>query len=252
MKPLLLDTGPIIAFLDRGDPHHEWVWPRFAEVSGPLVTTGAVVTEATFFLQHARNGELIGRWLKQIGLVHDFKAKPVAEGAREYRARIKVSPRSEWVSVPDVGFGISQFMPVLMQCFYAPPHSIIVIEQPELHLHPAVQQNLADLFIEVIRSREDGENRGIQLIVESHSEHFLTRLLRRIAEDKISQEEVAAYFFSQNQLGTHEAIPLEVDSYGNVRNWPPNFFGDAFGDVAARQKAGLERRQKLRNREITQ
>jgi predicted ATPase len=193
--------------------------------------------------------EVIGRWLKEIGLVHDFEAKPVSKGAREYRARVKVSPRSEWVSVPDVGFGVSQFMPVLVQCFYAPANSVVVIEQPELHLHPLVQQNLADLFIEVIQSRENGRERNIQLIIESHSEHFLGRLQRRIAEEKIGSEAVAAYFFSQNQSGTHEATPLEVDPYGNIRNWPKNFFGDAFGDVAERQKAGLNRRKQLNTEE---
>lgn len=56
MSPLILDTGPLVALLDRRDPHHEWVSPRFAKVSGPLVTTGAVVTEATFLLQHVRDG----------------------------------------------------------------------------------------------------------------------------------------------------------------------------------------------------
>lgn len=193
--------------------------------------------------------EMVGRWLKQIGLVYDFEAKPVAQGTREYRARVKVSPRSAWVSVPDVGFGISQFMPVLVQCFYAPANSVVVIEQPELHLHPAIQQNLADLFIEVIQSREGNAKRNIQLIIESHSEHFLGRLQRRIAEEKISQDDVAGYFFSQNQAGTHEAKRLEVDLFGNIRNWPPNFFGDSFGDAAGRQKAGIELRKKLKNSE---
>lgn len=56
MNPLILDTGPIVALLDRKDPYHEWVAPRFAKVSGPLVTTGAVVTEATFFMQNVREG----------------------------------------------------------------------------------------------------------------------------------------------------------------------------------------------------
>ena len=99
----------------------------------------------------------------------------------------------------------------------------------------------------MIQSREDGEKRNIQLIIESHSEHFLGRLQRRIAEEKISPNDVAAYFLSQNQAGKHEAKPLEVDPYGNIRNWPPNFFGDSFGDVAQRQKIGLERRKRLKN-----
>ena len=56
MKPLLLDTGPLVALLDRSDPYHDWVKPRFGSITGPLVTSGAVVTEATFCLQHVRDG----------------------------------------------------------------------------------------------------------------------------------------------------------------------------------------------------
>lgn len=56
MMPLLLDTGPIVAILDRRDPYHEWVLPRFQALQGKLVTTGAVVTEAAFFLQDVRDG----------------------------------------------------------------------------------------------------------------------------------------------------------------------------------------------------
>lgn len=186
--------------------------------------------------------KIIGRWLKEIGLIHDFKAESISPGAREYRGQVKVGSQSQWVDLPDVGFGISQFMPILVECFYAPRDSIIVIEQPELHLHPSIQQNLADLLIEVIQSREDGEPRNIQLLIESHSEHFLNRLQRRIAEQKIESSEVASYFFSQSNTGKLKATPLEVDSYGNIANWPENFFGDSFTDVVERQKAGLKRR----------
>lgn len=56
MNPLLLDTGPVVALLDRNDSHHDWIRPRISMVTGPLVTTGAVVTEATFFLQNAKGG----------------------------------------------------------------------------------------------------------------------------------------------------------------------------------------------------
>lgn len=246
----------------RAHPRRQYIWsgetPPDVGIEGEnwmsayLSSAGRMISPG-MGPQKAKNArpfwEIIGRWMKDIGLVYDFEAKPVAKGAREYRVQVKVNPRAEWVSVPDVGFGVSQFMPVLVQCFYAPANSIIVIEQPELHLHPAIQQNLADLLIEVIQSREDGKSRNIQLIIESHSEHFLGRLQRRIAEEKIRPNDVAAYFFSQNQAGKHEARPLEVDRYGNIGNWPPNFFGDSFGDVAERQKTGQERRKKLKNQE---
>lgn len=56
MKPIILDTGPIVALLDKKDPCHDWVVPKFNQLRGRLVTSGAVVTEATFFLQDARDG----------------------------------------------------------------------------------------------------------------------------------------------------------------------------------------------------
>ena len=136
--------------------------------------------------------EVIGFWLKQMGLIDSFEVKPVAPKRREYEVLVKTPGTRKVVNITDVGFGVSQFLPVLVQCFFAPPGSIIVIEQPEIHLHPAAQAWLADLFIEVIRSWEHGSRRDVQLVVESHSEHFLRRLQRRIAEKSFSNDEVAA------------------------------------------------------------
>ncbi len=235
--------GPV-----RASPRRQYIWS--GETPPDVGSEGENWLSAYLSSADRRIGpeatpfqEVAGRWLEEIGLVHGFQAQPVAKGAREYRARVKTGPRSEWVSIPDAGFGVSQFMPVLVQCLYAPAHSIVVVEQPELHLHPAVQQNLADLFVEVVQSRENGRERQIQLIVESHSEHFLGRLQRRIAEERIAADDVAAYFLSQSPSGAQVATPLEVDPFGNIRNWPRNFFGDAFGDAAERQRAGLLRRR---------
>ena len=62
------------------------------------------------------------------------------------------------------------------------------MEQPEIHLHPNAQSALADVMIDVINSRENGADRNIQLIIETHSEHFLRRLQRRIAEDVVHKK----------------------------------------------------------------
>ena len=175
-------------------------------------------------------------------LILSFRVEPI-ESTRDYRVQVQVSEHSAPVSIHDVGFGVSQILPVLVECFYAPPDSTIVIEQPELHLHPAVQQGLADLFVEVIRSRENGKDRGIQLIVESHSEHFLRRLQRRIAEHKtVTKDDVAAYFCSSGKEAL-EIQALKLDLYGSITNWPKDFFGDPITDVAEMQKAGIRRRR---------
>jgi predicted ATPase len=126
---------------------------------------------------------------------------------------------------------------VIVQSYYASPHSTVIFEQPEIHLHPRVQADLADLFVDVARARK------VQFIVESHSEHFLRRLQRRVAEGElISNEEVALYTCDID--GGHSTIQeLKVDEYGNIANWPKDFFGDEMGDLAAMTLAGLRRQE---------
>ena len=79
------------------------------------------------------------------------------------------------------------------------------------------------------------------MIIETHSEHFLRRLQRRIAEDVIPQEKVSAYFANIAKMpATLE--PLEIDTFGNILNWPENFFGDDMGDITAQAKAAMKKR----------
>jgi predicted ATPase len=145
------------------------------------------------------------------------------------------------VDLPDVGFGISQVLPVLVQCFYAPSGSIILMEQPEIHLHPSAQSALADVMIDAINSRENGADRNIQVVLETHSEHFLRRLQRRIAEDAVPQKKISAYFANITKApATLE--PLQIDLFGNIQNWPENFFGDEMGDITEQSKAAMEKR----------
>jgi predicted ATPase len=184
--------------------------------------------------------ELVAAWLKQMDLLDSFEARTIAEHRKEYEVMVKTKGSAEEVNLTDVGFGISQVLPVVVSCFYAAPHSTILMEQPELHLHPAVQSEMADLFVEAIHSRQQGEDRGIQFIIESHSEHFLHRLQRRIAEEGLKKEEVALYF-CETVLGGSALHPLEVDLFGNITNWPKDFFGDDMSDLVAMTEAAARR-----------
>jgi len=166
---------------------------------------------------------------------------PISEQRREYEVKIRTRGSRDWVDIPDVGFGISQVLPVLVQCFYAPAGSIILMEQPEIHLHPSAQSALADAMIDVINSRENGVNRNIQLIIETHSEHFLRRLQRRISEDTVSPEKVSIYFANISKTPA-KLEPLQIDTFGNIQNWPDNFFGDEMLDITEQAKAGMKKR----------
>ena len=173
---------------------------------------------------------MVAEWLKRLEVIESFAVLPIGRGRDEYEVRVRAPGSGQEVLLTDVGFGVSQVLPVVTQCFYSAPGSTLILEQPEIHLHPAVQAGLADLFIEAAAMREDGAPRNLQFIVESHSEHLLRRLLRRIAEAAVSPEEVAAYFV---RSGPTASIlePLDVDELGNVRNWPKNFFGDQTTDI---------------------
>lgn len=186
--------------------------------------------------------QFIAKWLKDLGIIHDFSVKPVAKGRKEYEVLIKTHPKSSEVKITDVGFGVSQVLPALILAFYCKPDSTVWMEQPETHLHPQVQAELADVFISAVQACENGNDRNIQLIIESHSEHFLNRLQRRIAEGLISPDDVAVYFCKRATDKT-ELEPLQLNMFGDIENWPDNFFGDDMADITARTLAAIEKRK---------
>jgi len=189
-----------------------------------------------------RFDEFIARWLKDLGVISSFEVKPLAEGRTEYEVLVRTQKSSAEVKLTDVGFGVSQVLPALVQAFYAPENSTIWMEQPEIHLHPKVQANLADTFISAIKSYEDSSPRNLQLIIESHSEHLLTRLQLRVAEGSLDPEDVAIYFVNEGRDGAN-LEPLRITLYGDIENWPENFFGDEMADIVARTKAAIERQR---------
>ncbi len=241
-------VGPL-----REDPE------RFYQFSGEVpsdvgqrgqLSVNAMLAAAGRNISRAKNKKaepfqaLIARWLKHMGLIEEFRVAPIAEGRKEYEVRIRIQAGGSEVLITDVGFGVSQVLPVLVQCFYVPPNSTILFEQPEIHLHPSVQSHLADLFIEAIHAREEGNPRNTQLIVESHSEHLIRRLQRRIAEEELKPEEVAIYFVSQKK-GVSKIEALQIDEFGNISNWPENFFGNEFEDVSAMALKTIDRKKRM-------
>lgn len=206
-----------------------------AQNEGRMLNRGPRMSRQSF-------AEFVAGWLKDLGVIHSFVVKPVAEGRKEYEVLVKTHVKAPEVKITDVGFGVSQVLPVLVQAFYCPPNSTVWMEQPEIHLHPQVQAELADVFISAIRSRENGNARNVQLIVESHSEHFLNRLQRRIAEGEITPNDVAIYFCKRAGSAT-ELEPLVVNLCGDIENWPENFFGNEMADLTARTLAAMNRQQ---------
>ena len=184
--------------------------------------------------------EFIAGQLQRLGVIQRFAVSPVAEGRKDYEVLVSTGTGGAEVKLTDVGVGVSQVLPALVQAFYCPPNSTVWMEQPEIHLHPQVQAELADVFIAAIHAREEGKPRDVQLVIESHSEHFLTRLQRRVAEGTVKPAEVAIYFASPGANGAH-LEPLRLTEDGDIENWPDNFFGDDMADLTARVEAAARR-----------
>ena len=179
--------------------------------------------------------EMIAYWLQELGLIREFEIKEIARGSNLYRAKVKTSTGAATTSLTDVGFGVSQVLPVLVLLYYVPEGSTVLMEQPEIHLHPAVQSDLADVMLNVAVVR------NVQIIVESHSEHLMRRLQRRVAEEKMASEDVKLYFVSSKR-GKAQVSDLLLNEWGEIENWPENFFGDEMGEIAAISEASLKRR----------
>jgi predicted ATPase len=137
------------------------------------------------------------------------------------------------VAPSDVGVGISQMIPVIVGCLRS-QQGILAIEQPELHVHPAIQVGLGDLFIRAVQTSESIVGAGKTLLVETHSEHIMLRLLRRIRETTendvppgligLSPNDLAVIYVETSENGVRFR-PLRVDSEGEfIDRWPKGFF----------------------------
>ena len=152
--------------------------------------------------------------------------------------QLGASKQNEAVTIADVGFGVSQLLPILVLGLRSHESSLLLLEQPEIHLHPKLQANLADFLLTLAEQ-------GRRLIVETHSDHFINRLRRRIAEDPTDElrDKVNILFVRPPIQGTGATIEsLRVDPFGVIENWPPGFLPEAADEAEAILLAGLAKR----------
>lgn len=229
----------------RVRPQRDYVWTgtRPLDVGPAGERTIEAIVAATAANDRRRLGpgkhsrplqEIVAHWLQHLGLIDGFKVKEVVPGSNRWMAEICVSKGSPLVPLTDVGTGVSQVLPVITLLQYVPEGSTVLLEQPEIHLHPLAQAGLADVIINAALHRK------VQVVLESHSEHLLLRLQRRIAEECIKSDQVQLYF-ATSEKGTSRLDPLRLDEYGNIANWPVKFMGDAFAETAEAELARLDR-----------
>lgn len=165
--------------------------------------------------------EKVNGWLKHFQISIDVHI------LEEAIHKLKVYQNALELDITDVGFGISQILPVIVQGFFTAAGSLTMVEQPEVHLHPKMQADLADLFIDIaLPLQPNRRERACQkyLLIETHSEYLLKRLRRRIADKTISADDVAIYYIGQKRNNQSTISAIDIGRTG-LFEWPEEFYG---------------------------
>ena len=195
-------------------------------------------------------GEEVNYWTSQMGF-GEVSCTPNKDNypglvtAKVIRNDGEIAIRND---LTDVGFGISQVFPILVGGLEMPIGSTMFIEQPEVHLHPGMQGDLADYFIATALA-------GKQYVIETHSDHIINRLVRRIVEDGLDGEAlgladlVQIYFVEKGDDDETVFTQIEVDGESGIVRWPPDFFDQAAKEHCETMRKGVEKRKRSRGGE---
>jgi len=215
-------------------PLREWpsrVYPAAGETPSDVGVRGEKAIDLLWMEKQQKKKGLINtvnHWLKEFGFADKTKVKKVMENY--YQMLVEPVLGLE-VNFADIGFGASQLLPIIVEGFHAPGGSTLLVEQPEIHLHPKAQALLGDLFVDITKEMK-------ALIVETHSEYLLSRVRRLIAEGRIKREDVAIYFFTLKEGGTHiQEIQLNELGQFEFEQWPEDFFAEDLKEAAAHFEA---------------
>lgn len=178
-------------------------------------------------------------WLKAMNLADGLAIRALGSSARH---ELMIESDGQASNLKDVGVGVSQVIPVIVAALFAQPGHIVIVEEPESHLHPLAQSMLAELLAQVSKER------NVQFIVETHSEHLFRRMQTLIAKQKITPSDAAMYFVERDRKAA-TMRPLELDDFGRVKNWPEGFFGDALGETREQTALAIQRAKELRARD---
>jgi len=157
--------------------------------------------------------------LFHLGLTSRISAKRLNDTQIEVKVgRLPKNGRNkaDMVNIADVGFGVSQTLPILVALLVAEPGQLVYLEQPEIHLHPLAQKKLGEILV-------DTANRGVKVVVETHSSLLLLAVQTLVAKQKIDQNKVALHWFQRNKAGMTDVTTADLDEAGRFGDWPVDF-----------------------------
>ncbi len=150
---------------------------------------------------------ILNSWMKYLEL------GVISVEANEEIIKVKINRHN----ISDVGFGVSQALPILTEGIFLSPNQTLLLEQPEIHLHPKMQMRMADFLLSLTILKK-------QVVVETHSDHFINRIVRRYMEDKIIRDNVNIYFIDKDKHGLSSITKIHIDEVNGAICENENFF----------------------------
>jgi predicted ATPase len=162
----------------------------------------------------------VNKWLRRVGDVQLMPIRRVARTQRLYELRLRNLKSGRWANFADVGSGIGQAFPVIVEGLRTPRGGLFLVQEPEIHLHPDAQLAMGDLLLSLARD-------GRRVIAETHSENVLLRIRRRAVEGKLDHSAVRILHVGVDADGNSAVAQLKMDELGQIAEWPAGFMEDA-------------------------
>ncbi len=180
--------------------------------------------------------EALDTWVSYLGVADEVKIQVAGQSGVSWHVVPVKGQKARPLTA--VGVGVSQILPILVMGLLAPSDTLLLVEQPELHLHPSVQARLGDFFMGLAKCDK-------QCLIETHSENLVSQLRHHIvlAEGQ-ENSDCLIYFVDQDEQGATRFNPIEISAKGNILNWPDGFFDETMLQEDRITAAGLKKRVK--------
>lgn len=181
--------------------------------------------------------DALDTWLRYLGIAYQIRTEVAGLMGVTWKITLKEGQKPR--TLPEVGGGVNHILPILMMGLLAPSNTFLIIEEPEVTLHPSVQARLGDFFVGLSKCNK-------QCLIETHSENLISQLRYHIVQSGgQDKSDCIIYFVDQDEKGATRFDPVQISPQGNILNWPDGFFDETMLQEDRITAASIKRRAKL-------
>lgn len=176
-------------------------------------------------------------WVRYLGIANEISTEIAGPLGVTWKVVLKEGQKAR--TLPEVGGGVNHILPILVMGLLSPRDTLLIVEEPEVTLHPTVQARLGDFFVGQSKCQK-------QFLIETHSENLVSQLRYHIVESGgMEKSDCMIYFVDQDEKGAAQFEPVQISPQGNILNWPDGFFDETMRQEDRITAASIRKRAKL-------